>query len=117
MVNESKPTAEVWSDERCFITELLNDSALPDVSVARTRVEPGVTTELHALSVIEWYLIESGHGLMRVGHDKPYPVGPGDTIHIPACCEQNITNTADVDLLFLCVCVPRFTAAVYTSLE
>lgn len=117
MADESKPKPEMWSDERCFITELLNKAELPDVSVARTRVEPGVTTELHALSVIEWYLIESGHGLMRVGHDKPYPVGPGDTIHIPANREQQITNTANVDLLFLCVCIPRFRPTVYTSLE
>lgn len=117
MAENSKQAEEVWSSERCFITELLNVAALPDVSVARTRVESGVTTELHALSVIEWYVIQSGEGLMRVGSDEPFAVGPGDTVHIPAGCEQQITNTGGADLLFLCVCVPRFTAATYTALE
>ena len=67
MAIKPKPV-EVATDERCWITELLNeDDRLTDVSVARTRVEPGVTTQLHALTVLEWYVIESGTGRMRVG--------------------------------------------------
>lgn len=117
MAKESKPAEELWTSERCYITELLNNSKWPSVSLARTRVEPGMTTEWHALSVIEWYVIESGHGLMRVGEADPCAVGPGDTVHIPTGCGQQISNTGDVDLLFLCVCTPRFTPACYSSLE
>ena len=116
MPGERQP-AEFLTREGCYITELLNDPSLPDVSVARARVEPGVTTELHRLSVLEWYVIESGHGLIRLGDREPYAVGPGDSIQIPAECEQQITNTGDRDLLFLCVCVPRFEAASYQPCE
>ena len=117
MSDKSKPVQEIWTRERCFIAELLNDPALPEVSVARCRVEPGVTTELHALNVLEWYCIEQGEGLMRVGSGEPYAVIAGDSVRIPADCEQQITNTGDVDLLFLCVCVPRFTTDCYSALE
>lgn len=117
MGDKPKPAAEILTRERCFISELLNSPDVPDVSVARARVEPGVTTELHALSVTEWYVIESGEGLVTVGTALPWPVRPGDTVPIPAGCQQQITNTGGVDLLFLCVCVPRFSAATYTSFE
>jgi mannose-6-phosphate isomerase-like protein (cupin superfamily) len=117
MEHKPKPREETWTGERCFIMELVNSAELPEVSVARTRVEPGVTTELHALSVLEWYVIQSGEGLMRVGNDNPYPVGPGDTVKIPVGCAQQIENTGTSDLLFLCVCVPRFTPFAYSALE
>jgi len=116
MEGKAKP-GEVWTSERCYITELLNEPALPDVSVARTRVEPDVTTELHSLDVLEVYVIECGRGLMRVGDAAPWPVGPGDTVTIPAHAPQQITNCGDSDLIFQCVCVPRFKRASYTSLE
>ena len=41
---------EFATDERCLITELLNDPACPEVSLALARVAPGVTTRLHALA-------------------------------------------------------------------
>ncbi len=117
MTDESKPLAEFRTRERCFITELFNDASVPDVSVARCRVEPGVTTERHALSVAEWYVIESGRGLMWLGDDAAFAVGAGDTVAIPGGCEQRIANSGETDLLFLCVCVPRFTPATYTARE
>ena len=117
MSREPKPAGEVWTRERCYITELVNDPSEPQMSVARARVEPGVTTELHALSVLEWYVIESGQGRMRLGDTAPFDVGPGDSVQIPAQCEQQITNTGDADLLFLCVCVPRFDPSCYRPLE
>ena len=46
----SGPGEELWKSERCFIRELLNDPDVSDVSLARTRVEPGMTTELHQLA-------------------------------------------------------------------
>jgi mannose-6-phosphate isomerase-like protein (cupin superfamily) len=114
---KAKPQKEVWTAERCYIAELLNSASQPEVSLARTRVEPGVTTQLHQLSVAEWYVIESGQGLMRVGDEAPYPVGPGDTVSIPKHTPQQITNSGHEDLLFLCVCAPKFSQECYTSLE
>ena len=70
MTRKSNRQLEVWTVERCYITELLNSADQPEVSLARTRVEPGVTTQLHQLSVDEWYVIERGEGLMRVGDER-----------------------------------------------
>jgi mannose-6-phosphate isomerase-like protein (cupin superfamily) len=108
---------EVWTEERCWITELLNDAAVQDVSLARCRVEPGVTTQLHRLSVREWYVVERGRGMMQVGRREPWPIGPGDVVEIPAGSAQRVTNTGAGDLVFQCVCLPRFTPECYESLE
>ncbi|MEO1202064.1 MAG: cupin domain-containing protein [Pseudomonadota bacterium] len=116
MGREPEPAREFFTRERCWITEILNDPSQPQVSVARARVEPGVTTELHALGVLEWYVIEAGAGRVFVGEQAPRDVRPGDTIRIPAGAAQKICNTGDSDLLFLCVCVPRFSAMCYTAL-
>ena len=113
----ANPPSEFWTDERCFITELLNRDEYPEVSIARTRVEPGTTTQLHALSVHEFYVIESGTGLMHVGSSEPTPVRPGCVISILRQESQKIENSGDVDLVFLCVCAPRFEPGCYTSLE
>ena len=115
MTKKAKP--EVWTGEPCYISELINDEAWPEFSIARTRVEPGITTQLHALSVHEVYVIESGTGLMAVGDDAPFPVGPGEIVTIPKHCSQSIENTGTDDLLFLCICTPRFSQECYTSLE
>lgn len=116
MSNKANPR-EFWTSERCFITELLNDPAHPEVSVARARVEAGATTQLHSLKVAEWYVIESGIGRMTIGNDAVQAVGPGDVVAIPAGCPQRIENHGDSDLRFLCVCAPRFLLQHYTSLE
>lgn len=108
--------AEFWTDERCFITELLNDPALPEAPLARARVEPGVTTALHCLDVEETYVIESGDGLMEVG-GKRLAVGAGDSVRIVTGTAQRITNTGPGDLVFLCLCRPRFRPEGYTDLE
>ncbi len=115
MADKPKPGVETWTRERCFITELLNDE--PEVSIAHARVEPGVTTELHALSVSEWYVIKTGKGRMRVGDEPPFTVASGDTVTIPKHAAQQITNTGHSDLCFVCVCAPKFSRECYTSLE
>jgi mannose-6-phosphate isomerase-like protein (cupin superfamily) len=108
---------EFWTGERCFIRELINAESIPDFSLADSRVEPGVATELHSLSVREWYYISQGSGLMEVDGGPQIEVGPGDTVEIPAGVSQRITNTGKDDLLLQCVCLPRFTPACYKSLE
>ena len=54
---------EYFFEENCYITELLNTEADPDVSVARVRVLTGVTTQWHTLTgTTERYLILEGTG-------------------------------------------------------
>jgi mannose-6-phosphate isomerase-like protein (cupin superfamily) len=110
-------TDEVYTDERCFILELLGSSDDALVSIARARVEPGVTTALHRLNgVAERYVIQSGSGLVEV-NGKRSPVQPGNVVAIPAGCPQRITNTGGEDLVFLCICTPPFVADCYEDLE
>lgn len=108
--------AEFWTDERCFVTELLNDPLMPEASLARVRVEPGVTTALHSLDVDETYVIEAGEGVMQVG-EASFPVGAGDSVRIAVGRPQRISNTGAADLVFLCLCRPRFRPEGYVDLE
>jgi mannose-6-phosphate isomerase-like protein (cupin superfamily) len=115
MGGKRKP--EFHTGERCYITEIVNDAAWPEFSIARCRVAPGSTTQLHAVAVHEIYIIESGSGLMHLGDTPPFPVAAGDTIAIPRHVAQSIANTGDDDLVFRCVCAPKFSPDCYTSLE
>ena len=115
MTGKAKP--ETWTSERCFIAEIVNEPEWPEFSLARCRVEAGVTTQLHALDVHEFYVIERGTGRMAVGEEPPADVGPGDVVTIPKYASQRITNTGTGDLVFLCICAPRFWQECYTSLE
>ena len=108
---------EFWTEERCFISELLNDPASPEVSIALARVEPGVTTQLHALDgVIERYILRKGQGTMEINGIQ-HPVNIHDQIIIPTNASQQITNTGDEDIEFYCICTPRFEPHHYINLE
>ena len=107
---------EFYTEERLFVAEYVNDQAVPGFSLARCRVESGVTTELHSLAVNEWYAIESGQGLMDL-NGEVHQVSAGSVVQIPIGTKQRITNTADQDLIFFCVCTPRFTTVCYRSHE
>lgn len=113
----SGKTREFWIRERCHIRELVNDPQLKDFSLAEARVEPGVTTERHKLTVNEWYVIRSGSGRLEVGDGPWIEVVPGDYVAIPAGTPQRIENTGGSDLIFECICLPRFTPDSYESLE
>jgi mannose-6-phosphate isomerase-like protein (cupin superfamily) len=117
LIRNGKHRDEFYTGERVYVTELLNDAAAPQASLARCRVVAGVTTELHRLSVAEWYVIESGSGLMEVGAGEPFAVGPGDVVAIPPGTPQRITNTGETDLVLQCLCLPRFTPECYEALE
>ncbi|MGO4833417.1 cupin domain-containing protein, partial [Rhizobiaceae sp. 2RAB30] len=104
-------------EERCYITELLNDAASPEASLAIARVEPGVTTQLHKLvGVSERYVVRKGHGIVEID-GVTQMLKLGDQAVIPADAAQRITNTGTEDLEFYCVCVPRFRPGSYVSLE
>lgn len=109
---------EVYFEEGCWITELSNTEADPDVSIARARVEPGKTTRWHRLAAtVERYLVLEGNGRVEIGDLPAADVGPGDTVLIPPDCRQRITNTGRDDLVFLAICSPRFTKRVYEDLQ
>jgi len=110
--------SEFSTRERCNITELLNLSADESCSIARARVTPGVTTQLHCVQgTTERYVILQGQGNVMINHSDPLPVTYLDTLVIPPGVAQQITNTGDEDLLFLCICTPRFKQKNYCSLE
>jgi mannose-6-phosphate isomerase-like protein (cupin superfamily) len=109
---------EYYSDERCFILEMSNDAGDPDASIARARVESGVTTRRHRLrGTEERYVILHGTGSVHIGSNLVTTVGPGDVVRIPAGVSQSITNTGSDALVFLCICTPRFEPSNYESLE
>ncbi|NEX19417.1 cupin domain-containing protein [Thiorhodococcus mannitoliphagus] len=104
--------------EGCFILESWNSPDDPAVSVARARVEPGVTTRLHRLEgIVERYLILSGKGIVEVAGLQSKAVGVGDVVYIPAGCGQRIRNHGEVDLVFLAICSPRFQASAYQDID
>ncbi len=115
---KNKSPIEFETRERCFISEILNDEAVPGHSIARCRVKPGVTTELHSLTnTRETYTIETGQGMMDDGECEPFLVGPGDSVEILPDHPQRIKNISDVDLVILLVCIPRFVPECYVALE
>jgi mannose-6-phosphate isomerase-like protein (cupin superfamily) len=110
--------SEFMTPERCIILEAWNDPSDAAASIALARVAPGVTTQLHRLNgVAERYLMVEGAGTVRVGDRLSEPVSPGDVVAIPAGMSQQITNTGTDDLLFYCVCTPRFSPECYENLE
>jgi len=108
---------EFMTEEHCHILEVWNRDVDPDVSISRARVEPGMKTQKHSLSVDEKYLITSGSGNMYVGGGGPDLVTVGDLIVIPAGQTQWIENTDSEDLVFYCICTPRFIPASYKANE
>ena len=108
---------EVLTEERCHILETWNDDSDPDVSLARARVAPGVVTARHRLGVDERYVIVSGRGRVEVEGLEPTDVAPGDVVLIPRGRTQRIRNDGPEDLVFLCVCTPRFETRHYEDRE
>lgn len=109
---------EFHISENCYITELSNTPDDPNLSIARARVMPGVTTRRHRLAgTVERYYIVSGRGLAEVGKLPSQEVNAGDVVLIPPMCPQRITNIGSEDLIFLALCTPRFSNDVYEDME
>ena len=110
--------AEFFTAEGCYITELSNSADDPDLSIARARVAPGVTTRWHRLAqTAERYYIVQGTGSVEIEGLSPTEVKEGDIVIIPAMCRQRITNTAEQDLIFLAICTPRFQNNAYLDAQ
>jgi mannose-6-phosphate isomerase-like protein (cupin superfamily) len=109
--------AEYFFRERCWIIESWNDDSDEAVSIARARVEPGTTTRAHRLEgIVERYLIIDGTGIVMVGELEPTRVAPGDLVIIPEGVAQQIRNDGTSDLIFYCICTPRFASTRYEEL-
>ena len=106
-----------WTSEGCYISEVFNNAENPDYSLAIARVPVGVTTQLHRLiQTTERYVIQSGTGVVEVGSESQQ-VDTGDSVLIAPSMTQRITNTGEVDLVFYCICMPRFTPKCYQGLS
>jgi mannose-6-phosphate isomerase-like protein (cupin superfamily) len=109
---------EFPTDEGCYILELWNNGIDNALSIARARVKPGITTQLHRLKgVEERYVIIEGMGIVKVEGLEPASVLRGDVVVIPAGVAQQITNSGNDDLVFYCICTPRFSPECYEALE
>ena len=117
-VKKLDTSSEFLTAERCWILECHNTTEDPAASIARARVEPGVTTAWHAVAdTIERYVIAEGRGRVEVGDLAAVEVGSGDVVIIPAGVRQRIANIGETDLIFYCVCTPRFEQRNYRELE
>lgn len=107
---------EYWMGERIYVREVMNAPDEPELSVAICRVPSGITTQLHSLSILEWYIIESGGGLIEIDGQSTL-MRIGDCVRIEPGQSQRITNTGEADLIFKSICRPRFTHECYKNLE
>ena len=115
-IRRADPSKEFLTQENCFILEVSNDAQDPDTSIARARVRPGATTAWHRLEgIVERYIIVRGKGRVEIGDLPPAIVSEGDVVLIPANVPQRITNVGDEDLVFFCVCTPRFVQNAYVT--
>ena len=118
MISKFKPETEFYTEEGCYIVEIHNCGEDEGCSIVRARVSPGVTTQLHALDgVTERYVILDGEGVVEVERGRPIFVQPIDVVVIPPGAAQRITNAGQTDLLFLCVCTPRFRPHAYRDMS
>jgi len=76
-------------------------------SFACAAVKKGQSSAPHKLSTSELYYILEGTGIMCIdGGSKE--VRPGQAIYIPPGSVQNIKNTGDDDLKFICIVDPAW---------
>jgi mannose-6-phosphate isomerase-like protein (cupin superfamily) len=106
---KSQNNPEKYFEEKCFITEILNSEEYPGMSISKARVNPGVTTVLHWLNnTEEKYFVLLGKGEMEIDGELFGTVQAGDLVIIPMNSTQRIKNIGSDDLIFICICTPRF---------
>ncbi|NOQ64983.1 MAG: cupin domain-containing protein [Methyloprofundus sp.] len=116
-IKHYKASAEFYISEDCYINELWNSATDTEVSIARARVLPAVTTKWHRLEgIVERYVILEGQGRVEIGGQPATQVTAGDVVVIPAMSAQRIANTGSEDLVFLAICSPRFVQSAYQEL-
>ncbi len=117
-IRQQKLQQEYYTPEGCYITEISNSSSDPELSIARARLEAGVTTRWHRLdATAERYVILEGSGRVEIGSLPAADVTVGDVVLIPPMCRQRISNTGAGDLVFLAICTPRFSDDAYEDIN
>jgi len=117
-ITQFNANAQFSTAERCDINELLNNPLDSACSIAQACVAPGIITQLHAVkNTIERYIIIEGEGQVFINHQPPESVRKFDIVSIPENTPQKIENTGSIDLVFLCICTPRFEQKNYQNLE
>jgi mannose-6-phosphate isomerase-like protein (cupin superfamily) len=92
------------------LRELLHPDKAPAsirYSLAHATVLPGQATKPHRLATAEVYYVLEGFGQMSID-DECGPVEPGSTVYIPPGAVQQIENTGDHELIFLCIVDPAW---------
>ena len=117
-IRRLRPETEYFTSELCHIVEVSNSPDDPGLSIARARVQPGMTTRWHrVIGTTERYVILEGSGRVEVGNLPPTQVGPGDVVIIPPGVPQRIANEGTTQLVFLAICTPRFVQTAYQDID
>lgn len=101
---------EITAGDGTRLRELFNplkDALDLRYSLAVARVEPGGTTFLHRLATSEVYYLLEGGGEMHIDGERR-TVSAGDAVYIPPGATQQITNTGDGELVFVCIVDPAW---------
>lgn len=109
-VKHSADCREIVAADRTRLKELLHphrDNIACRYSLARATLGPGCESLPHSLEQTEVYYIVRGCGTMHVGGEE-CPVGPGDTVYVPAGSEQWLQNTGAEEMEFLCIVDPAW---------
>jgi len=110
MLKNLRDCEEFIAGDGSILRELLHpDKADLQIrySLAHARVPAGRKTASHKLKSTEVYYIINGRGLMHIDAES-FEVGPDDAVLIPPDSMQYIENTADCDLVFLCIVDPAW---------
>eukprot|EP01121_Diplochlamys_sp_Union-15-3_P022578 TRINITY_DN9668_c0_g1_i1.p1 TRINITY_DN9668_c0_g1~~TRINITY_DN9668_c0_g1_i1.p1 ORF type:complete len:125 (+),score=19.31 TRINITY_DN9668_c0_g1_i1:31-405(+) len=105
-----------FEEEKIQVKELLNINQWPSVSIAKCTLKSGKCTNLHKLTVDEFYTILQGKGKMRVDNQVK-DVIEDDVVTVPSGTPQQITNTGDIDLVFTVTCIPAFRPECYANVK
>lgn len=105
-----KDCQKIIAGDNSILRELFNplkDDLNLRYSLAHAVVKPGQVTFLHRLKTSEVYYILEGKGLMYVDKETR-EVQSGQAIYIPPNSKQQIRNTSDKNLVFLCIVDPAW---------
>jgi mannose-6-phosphate isomerase-like protein (cupin superfamily) len=101
---------EFLAGDGCRLREILHpDKQDLDLrySLAHATVSPKQTTTPHRLKTSEVYYILAGQGRMYI-NGIATAVQAHDTVYIPPEAVQSISNTSDIDLVFICIVDPAW---------
>jgi len=119
-IRKLKECTDIIAGDNTRLRELLHPYRDYDFSgrysLAHAEVAPGAKTLKHKLTSDEVYYILSGEGTMYIDNESAHVVA-GDAIDIPPGAVQQIENTGENTLAFLCIVDPAWRAQDEEVLE